>query len=157
MKTINRTLRSLLACFFLTVLSVSCSSSDDVSEENTSIDVAIFNSVNKHRSSLKLKAYTTNAFASSLAQEHSAYMAAQKKLSYDNYDQRASTLIKEENPTKIAESVANKYDTAEELLDAMLNDTGHKKNLEDDYTDIGIGAQKDDSGVYYYTFIFLKK
>ena len=42
-------------------------------------------------------------------------------------------------------------------MTAWLNSPGHRKNIEGDFTHIGIGVVKNDAGVYYFTQIFLKK
>ncbi|MBU2950455.1 CAP domain-containing protein [Tamlana agarivorans] len=150
-----------LVCFTMIICSVSCSSSDDSesneAKEESTINTQVLSALNDHRLSLEKPVLIMNAYASTLANEHSLYMAAQSKLSYDNLNERAVLLIENENPSKMAESVASKYKTADEVLEAMLNHSGNKNNIEADFTHIGIGANKSDSGVYYYSFIFLKK
>ncbi|MDO6761103.1 CAP domain-containing protein [Tamlana sp. 2_MG-2023] len=153
-----------LVCFTMIICSASCSSSDDsesqVEQEqqvDATLSTQVLNALNDHRSSIEKSALITNDYATTLANKHSLYMAAEGKLSYDNLEERASLLIKAENPSKIAESVASKYKTADEVLEAMLNHSGNKNNIEADFTHIGIGANKSDAGVYYYSFIFLKK
>ncbi|OBQ56978.1 CAP domain-containing protein [Tamlana sp. s12] len=146
----------VICTLFLSVLS--CSSNDDDSnQEDSSINGQILNLLNDHRSELDLPTLAFNAYATTLAEEHSLYMATQDKLSYDNYEERASLLISAENPTKMAESVANKYQNADNVVEAMLNDSGHRNNIEADFTQIGIGVSKSESGINYFSFIFLKK
>ncbi|AUS05369.1 CAP domain-containing protein [Pseudotamlana carrageenivorans] len=149
---------SLMIMFTLFFSVLSCSSSDDdTNQEDSSINSQILNLLNDHRSNLDLPSLAFNDYATTLAEEHSLYMATQDKMSYDNYQERASLLIKAENPTKMGESVASKYKTANNVVEAMLNNLDHKNNIEADFTHIGIGVSKSESGINYFSFIFLRK
>ena len=84
-------------------------------------------------------------------------MVDQNEISHDNSDKRGLRLINEEQANKVGENVAYKYKNAEEVMEAWLNSSGHKKNIEADYTHIGIGAVKNDVGIYYFTQVFFRK
>ncbi|WP_194766231.1 CAP domain-containing protein [Tamlana sp. I1] len=158
MKTLKLKPWYLLLCFTMLICSVACSKSDDSnSDESAYINTQIFNEINAHRKSLDKKAFASSTLANTMADEHSAYMAAQGKLSYDDSIKRAGELIAQENAKSMTESVANKYSSAETLIEALLNDAAHRKNIEDDFTHIGIGVNKDANGVAYYSLIFFKK
>ncbi len=144
----------VICTLFLSVLS--CSSSNNDSNDS-SINSQILNLLNDHRADLDLPTLAFNAYATTLAEEHSLYMATQDKLSYDNSHQRAELLFQAENPIKMGESVASKYKTADNVVEAMLNNLDHKNNIEADFTHIGIGVSKSESGINYFSFIFLKK
>lgn len=180
MKTIYLKAWMFLLCFTVVISSISCSKDDtssdeiqneevensskdeDSSNENTNeeastIETQILQLVNTHRTSIGKPVLATNSLAASLAKEHSLFMIDQGKISHDNSEARGLRLVNEENANKVGENVANKYKTAQEVMEAWLNSSGHKRNIEGDYTHIGISALKNASGHYYYTQIFLRK
>jgi len=55
-----------------------------------------------------------------------------------------------------AENVAAGQPTAQSVMTAWLNSSGHKANIEGNYTHIGIGVAKDQNGSKYYTQIFYR-
>ena len=59
--------------------------------------------------------------------------------------------------TNSAENVAKQYSSAENVMKAWLESEPHRKNIEGDFTHIGISAIKDDFENYYYTQLFFKK
>lgn len=151
----------ILACFTVLTLSVSCSKEDsqqDIeNQEAKTTTTEILQLVNVHRASLGKSALSQNDLATQLAEEHSLYMINQNEISHDNFDERGSRLINEEQANKVGENVAYKYKTAQEVMEAWLNSSAHKKNIEGDYTHIGISAMKNDDGIYYFTQVFFRK
>lgn len=148
----------VILLFVVLTFSVSCSKDDSGEDQQTGpLNTEVLQLINKHRASIKKNPLITNALATQLAEEHTRYMAAQNKLTYENSDVRAQKLFNEEKVTKFAENVANRYDTAQEVVDAWLNSPPHRKNIEGDFTHTGISAIKSDAGVYYYTQIFITK
>ena len=113
--------------------------------------------VNNHRLSIGENTLETNTLATNLANEHTEYMIAQNDISHDDFNQRSDRLIDEENATRTGENVAYGQRSAQQVMTAWLNSPGHRKNIEGDFTHIGIGVVKNDAGVYYFTQIFLKK
>ncbi|WP_191963523.1 CAP domain-containing protein [Pseudotamlana haliotis] len=150
-----------LVCMTMLIFSTACSSSDDSNgnqgDEKKTLSTQLLNGLNDHRLSLGLDALILHDYASTLAQEHSEYMAEAGKMSYDNSYERAELMFKAESPSKMSESAAWKYNTAEEAVAAMLNASEHKNNIEADFTHIGIGTSKSDAGIYFYSLIFLRK
>ena len=53
-------------------------------------------------------------------------------------------------------NVASGYPTAKSFINNWLNSSGHKANIEGDFTHIGIAAIKDSHGRYYYTQLFYR-
>lgn len=151
----------VLACFTVLTCTVSCSKDDSQEDieklEAKTITDEILQLVNAHRASISKSALSKNDLATQLAEEHSMFMVNQNEMSHDNFDERGRRLIDEENAVKIGENVAYRYKTAQEVMEAWLNSPSHLKNIEDDYTNIGIGAVKNDTGIYYFTQLFFKK
>ena len=163
MKTVFFKIRMFLICFTVIISGISCSK-DEAStpeeinyQEAKTTETQILELVNTHRESMGKSILSSNALAADLAKDHTLYMIDQGKLSHDNSDDRFQRLFDEENANKVAENVAYKYKTAQEVMDAWLNSSGHKKNIEGDFTHIGISALKNDAGQYYYTQVFLRK
>ncbi|TXE12856.1 CAP domain-containing protein [Seonamhaeicola algicola] len=163
MKTYNLTSFKYLVFSLSLMFSVLACSKDDATDNETgnieTLTTAneILLLVNEHRKSIGKNTLAKNALATSLAKQHTEYMIVQNDISHDNFDERSDALMKEENAKKTGENVANGQKNAASVMAAWLNSTGHKKNIEGDFTHIGIAVIKNNKGVAYYTQLFLKK
>lgn len=161
MKTLYSKIYCILVCLALLVCIVSCSkddSSKDIEKQEVlSIAEEILQLVNVHRVSIGKEPLEMNALATDLAEEHTLYMIVQNDISHDDFDERSNRLFAEENASRTGENVAYGQRSAQAVMEAWLNSSGHRKNIEGDFTHIGIGVIKNDAGVYYFTQIFLKK
>lgn len=153
---------AILCCLVLMVVSTSCSK-DDISEENIelsetlSIADEILQLVNAHRASIGKNALSFNTLANDLAYDHTLYMIDQRDISHDDFDERSDRLFSEENASRTGENVAYGQRSAERVMEAWLNSAGHRRNIEGDFTHIGIAVVKNSSGTYYFTQLFFKK
>lgn len=153
----------IFSCFTLFVMLTSCSENEVSNEETTTIPETltiaeeILQLVNDHRLSIGQNPLQTDDLATILAIEHTNYMIAQNDISHDDFNERSNRLITEANATRTGENVAVGQRTAQEVMTAWLNSTGHRRNIEGDFTHIGIGAIQNSSGRYYFTQLFLKK
>lgn len=163
MKTYYSKTYLILICFALLIAATSCSKDDTTNEddiekeERLTVADKILQIVNDHRLSIGENTLETNTLATNLANEHTEYMIAQNDISHDDFNQRSDRLIDEENASRTGENVAYGQRSASAVMEAWLNSSGHRKNIEGDFTHIGIGVIKNDAGVYYFTQIFLKK
>ena len=163
MKTYYSKTYLILICFALLIAAISCSKDDTTNEddiekeERLTVADEILQIVNDHRLSIGENTLEINTLATNLANEHTEYMIAQNDISHDDFNQRSDRLIDEENATRTGENVAYGQRSASAVMEAWLNSSGHRKNIEGDFTHIGIGVIKNDAGVYYFTQIFLKK
>ncbi|MFD1161200.1 CAP domain-containing protein [Hwangdonia seohaensis] len=151
----------VLLCFAVLACTVSCSK-DDSAEANErlealTIEENIFQLVNSHRADIGKEPLAINYLARELAEEHTRYMITQSDISHDHFDDRANRLFDEENAKRAGENVAAKQRSAKDVMEAWLNSSGHRENIEGDFTHIGISAVKNDVGQYYYTQLFLKQ
>ena len=165
MKTYNFKNWSLFLCFTILTLTFSCSKEDNEDngdgnkiESPSSIENEILKVVNAHRNSVGDASLSTNTYANQVAKAHNEYMIDEGKISYDNSADRIQDFYANINGlSRVAEAVANRYNSAESLLEAWLKNATIKKNIEtDDYTHTGISAIKDNQGTYYFTQILLK-
>ena len=163
MNNLYSKLHNSLLYVIIIIISTSCSNeSMDIQQEDNasssqSIVNQIFKLVNEHRIDLDKKALKLNSFANTLAKEHTLYMIDEKKISHDNFDERFEKLSSTEKAFKLGENVASGQETAQSVMNSWLNSNGHRKNIEGDFTHIGISAIKNKSGIYYYTQLFFKK
>lgn len=149
--------------FACTIMATSCSNENmdiapvEQQEAQQTIEEEIFNLVNKHRTSKGLPTLKVSNLANKLAKAHNQYMIDQRNISHDGFEQRANTLFMDEKAKNVGENVAAGQKTAKQVMDAWLQSEGHKKNMEGDFTHIGISAIKNKSGTYYFTQLFYKK
>ncbi|WP_303316801.1 CAP domain-containing protein [Flavivirga abyssicola] len=159
----NFLLKTGLALAFFTVLTcnIACSKDDsaaDIEKEMvTDIATNILQLVNEHRSSIGKQILETNILAEDLAEEHNMFMISQGNIGHENFDYRANRLFDEENARGVGENVAFKQVSAQQVMTAWLNSTDHRKNIEGNFSHIGVSVVKSESGIYYFTQLFLKK
>ncbi len=73
---------------------------------------------------------------------------------HDGFNERGSRIFAQLGGRGIAENVALGYRNAKSVMDGWLSSSGHRRNIEGDYTHIGIGVSNG-NGSLYYTQIFL--
>jgi uncharacterized protein YkwD len=131
----------------------------DISADFKSLQNDILKLVNQHRASLGLKALQLNDAATAEATKHSAEMAkGRMSFGHDGYDERMQHLNQKLGTLHATgENVAYGKINAEQVMDMWLNSPGHKKNIEGNFSLIGIGIAKSRSGYLYFTQIFLLK
>jgi len=131
----------------------------DIDNTNLPDEIATTNQliqlVNDHRLSIGKPLLIRNSTADKLAEEHTNYMVSKADVNNDNFEIRWEALEHKENAEDISENIG--FDnSAEETMDAYLNNIWLKVNVEGDYTHTGIAVKKDDKGNYYYTQIFYR-
>ena len=115
--------------------------------------------VNEHRTAIGLNALQINDAATAEATKHSVDMAkGRMSFGHDGYDERMQHLNQKLGTLHATgENVAYGKINAEQVMDMWLNSPGHKKNIEGNFSMIGIGIAKSRSGYLYFTQIFLLK
>jgi len=161
----------LLVCFFLSVLLFSCAKEDDgiyFNESNeelsstpieySAIETEILDLVNNYRNGINLQSLNSLNVISSVADSHTEYMIEKGKISHDNFDQRAQTLMNKANAKTVAENVAYGYTSAESVVNGWLNSESHRSIIENpNFTHFGISTESNNEGRNYFTNIFIKK
>ncbi len=125
--------------------------------ELNSVAQEILELVNAHRRSKGKQPLAISPLANTLAQSHTEYMVRVNAISHDNFDARSDRLFKEDNARGTGENVASGQRSAAAVMEAWLDSTGHRKNIEGDFTHIGISVVNNASGRPFYTQLFLKK
>lgn len=114
--------------------------------------------VNEHRVGKGMKPLIMNDTISFYSEQHSRNMASQKiAVGHDGFDARMAKVTKKVSPaTGWAENVASSGGDARSVVEMWLNSPGHKRNIESDYNQTGVGIAKGQGGMTYYTQIFVK-
>ena len=148
----------------------SCSNDSNESEDSTSStpevlvtdyvynqsELALIQLVNDYRLSIGLNALQEVNHISYQSSLHNEYMIANNVMNHNGFDKRAQNIMKFLNAKSVAENVAYEYSTSESAFNAWLVSSGHKANIEGDYTHFGIAVKADAKGKKYYTAIFAK-
>ena len=155
-----------LALIFTIVSLTSCSSeSEGVNEPvetaksytHNANELELLDKVNEYRVSIGLNPLQIIEHISYKSSEHNAYMLATQTVTHAGFDERKSNLQEVLGAYRVGENVAFAYSTAQATVTAWANSTGHKANLEGDYTHFGAAIKMDDQGRKYYTNMFIKK
>ncbi|SFD33800.1 CAP domain-containing protein [Algibacter pectinivorans] len=128
-----------------------------IQQESKAIEVEILKLINSHRSSLGLNALTEMNIVKSVAYSHTDYMVDRGEVSHHNFFTRSEYLKANAGAKNVSENVAYGYSSAESVVRAWLKSEAHKENLEGDYTNFDVSAEKNEEGKWYYTNIFIKK
>jgi len=116
--------------------------------------------VNDHRRSIGLKQLEYNDYIEKIAAKHSSNMASGKvDFGHDGFKKRCTTITKKYGSGETGENVAYGTEnvTVSEIVVSWLNSPGHKKNIEGNYSETGIGIAQAKDGTYYYTQIFFRR
>jgi uncharacterized protein YkwD len=112
--------------------------------------------VNQHRESLGLTPLKMNSIVREQSQLHSRSMAnGTEKFSRNGFNNRTKIIRSKFGGNAFAENIAYGHMSAKSVVDGWLNSPGHKKNIEGNYTHIGVGVAQTSSGTLYYTQIFV--
>lgn len=152
----------------LAILSFSCTtdSLDDkadaielslVTPSTKTIEVEILELINNHRLSLGLNALSDMTLVKQVAYSHTDYMVVNNEVSHTNFYKRSDYLKANAGAIKVSENVAYGYSSAESVVRAWLKSEGHRANIEGDFTNFDLAAEKNAEGKWYYTNIFIKK
>lgn len=161
-------LKMLSLLTMLAVLGVSCSTDSIEDKVETlelklttpatkTIETEILEHINNHRLSLGLEPLGEMTIVKSVAHSHTDYMLDTGQISHDNFFTRSDYLKQNAGAKKVSENVAYGYSTAKTVVNAWLKSEGHKANIEGDYTNFDVSAEKNEKGRWYFTNIFIKK
>ena len=125
--------------------------------EAKTIEVEILERINNHRLSLGLTPLAKMTIVKSVAQSHTDYMVDNDEVSHHNFFSRSDYLKSNAGAKKVSENVAYGYSSAESVVRAWIKSEAHKENLEGDYSNFDISAEKNADGRWYFTNIFIKK
>lgn len=161
-------LKKLPLLALLAILTFSCTT-DSIDEKadalvenlvvppTKTIEIKILELINNHRLSKGLNPLDDLTIVKSVAYSHTDYMVDKDEVSHDNFYTRSNYLKANAGAKKVSENVAYGYSKAESVVNAWIKSDSHRKNIEGDFTNFNISAEKNDEGKWYYTNIFIKK
>lgn len=163
------------ACIRALVLALCCASlvacdSDDDSSWNTGgnnaipyadVEFRIHVLVNEHRESMDLPPLQFSDCIAAIARPHSVNMAAGTvAFGHDGFSARGTEIAEQcTTHNASAENVARNSagtDPAQAAVQSWLSSSGHRSNIEGNYTHTGIGVARSQSGQYYFTQMFIR-
>jgi uncharacterized protein YkwD len=113
--------------------------------------------INDYRVSIGLNTLEKINHVSYKSEEHDHYMIANNVVNHDDFVSRSENIIKVLGAKKVSENIAYNYSTAKGAFDAWLKSSGHRENIEGDFTHFGIAVRENPvNGRKYYTNIFVK-
>lgn len=159
---------SVFLTIFLLSITTSCTENENeeavkISNENVVIpeakiiEIEIMELINAYRIEVGLLTLNNNTVIKGQAYQHTEYMVTNNNLSHDNFYTRKAFLINSLGAHTVSENVAYGFSNAQSVVNAWLNSNNHKENIEGDFTDFEISAEKDSEGKWYFTNIFIKK
>lgn len=158
-------IRIYLPCLLLLIaLTSACVDYIDFEKESTPIpkdidlEIKVFEEINNYRESINLNTLINSEVIAKVARLHSNNMANGKcEFGHTDFDKRYDDICYEiKNVKGMSENVAYGNLTAESVSKIWVNSSGHKKNIEGDYTHTGVGIAEAKDGSIYFTQIFIK-
>ena len=165
---IKRILSQTLLLALLSISLVSCSKEEMASDQNDNVpanvtynysqeELELMNIINDYRVSRGLNSLSKVDYMSAKSEEHDNYMISKGGISHDYFQDRYEALVKNLGAVNVSENLAYNYSTPQGVFNAWLNSTGHKANIEGDFTHFGISIRTNSEGKKFYTNLFMKK
>jgi len=119
-------------------------------------ELELLNKINLYRNSIGLNTLQKNQQISYICQTHNIYMIQTGIINHNYFLLRANNLEQTIGAKRIGENIAYNYTTPYSTLQAWLNSTPHKANIEGDYTNFGVSITKGTNQKNYTTLILVK-
>lgn len=132
---------------------------DPDKKDDVSVIESYLTLVNTHRHDLGINALIYSTEIEQKAQEHSQNMAnGTVSFGHTGSSARCSAIITALGPANLCgEIVARGQETSAQVFSSWMGSSGHKSKIENSrYTHTGISVVKNDSGVSFWTQIFLE-
>ena len=120
------------------------------------IEQELLGMVNNYRDSLGYSTLEFSSIAYDYANRHTDYMISKGTINHDGFTSRASDIATKVDASAVAENVAKDFPTAKATFDNWISSSGHRKNIEGDFTHTAVSIKKDSSGHYYFTQLFYR-
>lgn len=154
--------------FTITVLTTSCCTESVEDSTTTATEVQksyshsteeleVLDLINTYRVEQGLTPLSIIEHISYKSNEHNVYMVKVDQVNHDGFEERKNNFIQVLGAYRVGENVAYGYSTPESVVDAWIASSGHRENMEGDYTHFGISITLDSEGRKYYTNMFIKK
>ncbi|MGN6567756.1 MAG: CAP domain-containing protein [Flavipsychrobacter sp.] len=135
----------------------SVANNEELTIDTSTMAKAVLYYVNQHRQGVGLPPLQLNTTLCDIARGHSINMAhGAVPFSHDGFEERVSEawkLIPPQSPA--AENIAEGVKSAKAVVNLWLRSPGHRRNIEGNYTIMGLGIATNEKGVVYFTQMFL--
>ncbi|WP_299098081.1 CAP domain-containing protein [Winogradskyella sp.] len=128
-----------------------------VAPQAKQIEIEIMELINAHRITEGLNPLNYHSTVKAVASTHTDYMVEVDNVSHDNFFQRKQSLQINADANIVTENVAYGFSSADSVVNAWLNSPSHRENIEGNFTDFDISAEKNNEGKWYFTNIFIKR
>jgi uncharacterized protein YkwD len=128
-----------------------------VAPQAKQIEIEIMELINAYRITEGLNPLNDHNTVKAVASTHTDYMIEVENVSHDNFFQRKQSLQANAAANIVSENVAYGFNSAESVVNAWLNSPNHKENIEGNFTDFDVSAEKNSEGKWYFTNIFIKR
>jgi len=125
---------------------------------DSAIENAILVHINQYRQQKGLSKLKMNSVMVKEARQHSLDMAQHRiPFGHKYFNDRIKRIYAQtEHPQAGAENVAYNYKDAKDVVNNWLRSPGHKRNIDGQYNETGIGVVRDQKGKMYFTQMFLR-
>ncbi|MDG3583530.1 CAP domain-containing protein [Galbibacter pacificus] len=134
---------------------------DELNAENAvtyiKIEDEVLNLINEYRIGKNLSPLEKLNIISQEAKVHTEHMIAEDEICHHFFADREHNLHYNADAVAVGENVGYGYHTAKGIVEAWLESESHKKNIEGNYTAMGISAIQNKKGDYFYTNIFVRR
>jgi uncharacterized protein YkwD len=118
--------------------------------------------INRHRATLGLPPLSFRADVAQIARDHSRAMArAELPFGHAAFDRRVAAVSHVLPYRRLAENLAaNNYPrqfTVTAAVEALLQSSGHRPNIEGQFDVTGVGVARNTRGEYYFTQLFVER
>lgn len=125
------------------------------------MEQATYDAINKYRADSGFSSLVYDDFIAEQARDHSRAMAEGKvAFGHDGFTDRVNVIAQHMRTTVAAENVASNSGASDPSATAVsdwLNSTGHRANIEGDFTATGVGIARSSDGTFFFTQIFIKQ
>ena len=154
----NQFLKLTIAFLMLFVLTLSCEDnpvSNNKNHPSNGIEQEVYRLINLHRTGISLAPLDWNEVIAEQCRNHSIEMANAHTINHDGFNERINKIGETIPWSWAGENVAYNY-SAQAVVTAWLNSSGHKSNIESNSNLTGVGVAFDKDSVMYFTQIFIK-
>ncbi|MCV6630933.1 MAG: CAP domain-containing protein [Flavobacteriaceae bacterium] len=123
----------------------------------TTMEMDMVAAINAYRASLGLNSVQLLDIASTQAAAHNDHMISHQETCHHFFHQRKHNIESHTSAAAVVENVAFAYRNAESAVAAWIKSPEHQKALVGDYNFVGIAANANADGRFYYTNIMVKK
>jgi len=154
----NQFLKFTLTFLLLFVLTLSCEDNPVSNNENhfsNSIEQEVYQLINLHRTGIGLDPLEWSDVIAAECRLHSRDMAGEQTINHDGFNERIERIREKISLNWAGENVAMNW-SAQAAVDAWLNSSGHKSNIESNSNLTGVGLAFDADSAMYFTQIFVR-